>query len=283
MARLSITKCQGTGNDFVLVDRTDAPLAADWPEIAKILCDRHLGVGGDGMLLLGHADAPGADVALRIFNADGSPAEMCGNGVRCIARYLYERRPHKPIRAAVQTPSGTVRTEIVKSDGELSVRVDMGVPEDVTLYERPNLAGMRARAADVTLGNPHSVAFVDAPLLDIDLAAVAHAIARDGGYEDGVNVEVARLFPNGLLAMRVYERGVGETQACGTGACAVALAAIEMGKATSPVRVQMEGGDVTVEWGGRGQPAYLTGGAELVFDTAVDIAPALLQHHATAP
>lgn len=269
MARISVTKCQGTGNDFVLLDRrSGAPLP--YSDIAQTLCDRHLGVGADGLLVLEAPSSVGADVALRIFNADGSSAEMCGNGVRCVGRYMHDRTPSAPKRLKIETAAGPVRTEIT-SDTPFSVRVDMGVPGEIREGGKVRAGGVYGDRVDVSMGNPHSVVFVEVDLMPVDLGMAADAIAGDGTHPDGVNVEIARVFSGGPVAMRVYERGVGETQACGTGACAVAVGAIELGRAESPVRVTMLGGDVTVEWAGEGENAFLTGGAELVFDTTLDV------------
>ncbi|HYK52330.1 MAG TPA: diaminopimelate epimerase [Candidatus Eremiobacteraceae bacterium] len=269
MARISITKCQGTGNDFLLLDRRSGD-ELPYSDIAQTLCDRHLGVGADGLLVLESPSNTGADVAMRIFNADGSQAEMCGNGVRCVARYVHDRTPTSPRRLKVETGSGPVQTEIV-SDSPFSVRVDMGVPHEIRQSGKVRAGGVNGDRVDVSMGNPHCVVFVEVDLMPVDLGAAADAVALDGKYPDGVNVEIARVFSGGPVAMRVYERGVGETQACGTGACAVAVGAIELERAQSPVRVTMLGGDVTVEWAGEGENAFLTGGAELVFDTTIDV------------
>lgn len=269
MARIAVTKCQGTGNDFVLFDARSSE-ALPYADVAQAVCDRHLSVGGDGLLVLERPDEPGADVAMRIFNADGSEAEMCGNGIRCVARYVYERSSAAPRRLAVQTGSSIVHAEIV-GDSPFAVRVDMGEPGEIRTYGRARVPGISGDRIDVSMGNPHAVIFVEADLMPIDLATAAEAVSSDGTYENGVNVEIARSFKDGPVAMRVFERGVGETQACGSGACAVAVAAISSERATSPVRVTMLGGDVSVEWGGEGEPVYMTGGAELVFDTTLDV------------
>ena len=270
MARISLTKCQGTGNDFVLLDRTAAP-QLDYAALAPELCDRNFGVGADGVLVLERPTDLSCDVALRIFNADGSTAEMCGNGARCVARYMHDRTSDAPRRIAIQAPAGVVRTEIVDDPARFAVRVAMGVPTVIRIYDRERAAGISGDFADVVIGNPHTVMFVDLDLMTIDLPTVANAVAAGTRFEDGVNVEVARIFKSGPVALRVFERGVGETLACGTGACAVAVAAIEMKRATSPVRVTMQGGEVFVDWQGPGEQAYLTGGAELIFDTTIDV------------
>jgi len=270
MARLAVTKCQGAGNDFVLLDRTaGAPLR--YPEIAQKLCDRNFGVGGDGLLVLERPSTAGSDLTMRVFNADGSQAEMCGNGIRCVARYVHDRKPGSPRSLAIDTTSGVVRSEVVADAPRFSARVAMGVPDDIRIYDKEEVAGIPGYLADVVIGNPHRVVFVESDLMTIDLASVAGELTTDGVFEAGANVEVARIFAAGPIGMRVFERGVGETLACGTGACAVSIAAIEMGRAASPVRVTMQGGEVVVDWAGPGAQAYLTGGAEIVFDADVEV------------
>lgn len=268
MVRLRVTKCQGTGNDFVLLDRTNGA-RLDYPQAAKSLCDRRFGVGADGLLVLAPATQADADVAMRIFNADGSEAEMCGNGVRCLARYVFERHPGARRRLAVQTRAGAISTEVMDAP-DFAVRVTMGVPEDVFVHGIARIGDITAQIARVRIGTPHAVAFVDVAPHEVDLAAAAAVIESSSADPAGVNVEVARI-QSGVIAMRVLERGVGETWACGTGACAVAAAAIAMGSARSPVRIAMRGGNVVVEWAGAGCQAYLTGSAQIVFDADVDV------------
>ena len=275
MARLAVTKCQGAGNDFVLVDRT-AGAPFDYPATAKALCDRRYGVGADGMLVLSTPSQRDVDVRMRIFNADGSEAETCGNGIRCVARYWHERRPGAPRAVAVETLSGIVRATIAGTGAECAIRTSIGVPEDVFVYDEPqDVGGISAAVADVLIGNPHSVAFVDVAPDGLDLAAIAAQVEAGGPFENGVNVELARVRDGGI-DMRVFERGVGETLACGTGAVAVGVAAVTMRRAASPVKVAMRGGDVIVEWSGPDEQAYLTGGAELVFDTVVELPDSLV-------
>jgi diaminopimelate epimerase len=227
-------------------------------------------------LVVAPAGAKDADLSMRIFNADGSEAEMCGNGVRCVARYRYEQERSGSRCLAIATQAGVVRTEVVRTKPRFEVRVNMGLPASVVVHDRPGtIEGTRAELVDVSMGNPHCVAFVDGDLQSIDLPKFATEIAREGSFSEGVNVELGRVSTS-AVAMRVHERGVGETWACGTGACAVAVAAIVTGRSVSPVEVSMRGGDVTVEWAGRGSPAFLTGGAEITFRTEVEVADEML-------
>jgi len=264
-----VVKMNGTHNEFAIVDARLVPLD-DPVAFARRVCDRERGLGADGLLIA--LPSATADVRMRIINADGSEAEMCGNGVRCVARYRFERTPGAPKRLALRTQAGLIHAEVVDaSAASFAVRVAMGVPELVTLWDEPGIiCGLPVFGADVLIGNPHCVVFVQVDPATVDLGAIAAEIESENAFADGVNVEVARLLDN-AIDMRVHERGVGETMACGTGACAVALAAISMGKARSPVGVSMRGGDVVVEWAGPESEAFLTGGAEIVFHADVDV------------
>ena len=267
MPAIAVTKCQGTGNDFVLLDnRKERPFS--YASMARTLCDRRFGVGGDGLLVILPARDAGADLTMRIFNADGSEAEACGNGTRCIAAFIG-RESGRERALAIETPSGVVHTEPAGEPGV--VRVDMGVPTLGQPFEIGFAAGGRSyRCARVAMGNPHAVIFleddINAFALD-DLATAVDSLALDSG---GVNVEIARV-EGQRVHIRVNERGVGETWACGTGACAVAVAAITTGRSTSPIEVVQRGGAVSVRWDGPGKPAFLTGAAAIVFDTTVDV------------
>ncbi len=274
MALISVTKCQGTGNDFVLFDargRPDAPLA----EMAKILCPRRFGIGADGLLVLGEPGRPGADVTMRIFNPDGSEAAMCGNGIRCVARYLYDENPQNG-ELIVDTPAGLIQTAVVRWNGALGVRVTMGEPRpwggaDGRIDRRLLVDGQQVAAHAITIGNPNVVIFVEHDPLEVALDGIAATVAQWNVYDAEPNVEVVKT-EGGELFMRVRERGAGETWACGTGACAAAAATILTRRATSPVKVSTQGGSVSVEWPGVGHPAVLTGDAQLVFRTQIDLA-----------
>jgi len=269
MPSIALTKCQGTGNDFVLLDNR-AGTALRYAALARAACDRRFGIGADGLLVLLPAGPnSGADVAMRIFNADGSEAEMCGNGIRCLARYLA-RGGHAQDRLAVQTSAGIIRTEMMATPA--MVRVDMGAPALARPLEASfEFGGRTFHYARVSMGNPHAVIFVDGTLDTYPLDQLAAAASQASGETSGINVELARV-TGGRIQMRVHERGVGETWACGTGACAAAAAAIATGRLASPIEVATRGGSVNVAWNGADGSALLTGPAEIVFETTFDVA-----------
>jgi diaminopimelate epimerase len=288
MRTFSVAKVQGTGNDFVLLDnsaREHLPFAA----LARLWCARRFGIGADGLLVLEPATDPDADIGMRIFNADGSEAEMCGNGIRCVARYLEVARPGSPSAITVQTASGLVRVWHTTRDGANVVAVDMGVPR-FAKAEIPMRGDPDARAIDesvevpgaapvricaVSMGNPHCVTFLDTPVERVDLAAHAASLAALDLFPNGANFEIAHV-SGGRLTMRVLERGVGETQACGSGACAVGISAILTSRATSPLDVQMPGGPVSIEWPGPGASVQMTGPAEIVFFAEISVPDEIL-------
>jgi diaminopimelate epimerase len=273
MPVIPVTKCQATGNDFILYDaRRDETLP--YATVAKLLCSRRFSIGADGMLVLSTPADAGADVRMQVFNADGSEAEMCGNGVRCVARYLWERDP--PLEsAAIETASGIVRTAIVADGTDVRVRASLNVPVFLDFPDgrrtRPvKFGGSSGTACLISVGNPHLVCFMDrAPQL-LSLSAALEAIDSLKLYPRSLNVELARAI-DGRIEMRVHERGVGETWACGSGACAAATCAMVLKRALSPVRVQSKGGVVSVAWAGPGQPAELTGDAQLTFQARVEV------------
>lgn len=256
MNAVSIAKMHGACNDFVVVDgRTNsiASLAA----FARWVCDRHAGVGADGVIVIEPSN--GSRLAMRTINADGSEAEMCGNGARCAARWLDEAGEGDAIE--FDTAAGRVQTQIVARDPAYSVRVSVGVPR-IAAFARGGETGYT-----VDLGNPHVVFFRDG-VDDVDLERFARALQRDPALPHGANVHIAALAGPSTLDVRHWERGVGLTMACGTGAVACAAAAISSGRAGSPVDVRVPGGRLVVEWDGR-RAATLTGPAARVFDAVV--------------
>ena len=255
---MHVTKMHGARNDFAIVDCRAETI--ELASFARWVCDRRAGIGADGVIALERSGV--ADVRMRILNADGGEAEMCGNGIRCAARWLDEAGEGE--RIAFETEAGIVRTEIVTRTPEFLVRVEMGIPavEDLALK---GISG----AAFVDVGNPHVVIF-RSDVDGIDLAAVAESLHQEPRFRDGTNVHVAAVRGPDSLNVRHWERGVGLTQACGTGAVACAAVAIERRLAKAPVEILVPGGRLVVEWDGR-EGADLIGPAARVFDTELDV------------
>jgi diaminopimelate epimerase len=277
--RIEFVKMQGLANDFLVFD-APAGLAGVPIDPARLraLADRHTGVGFDQALMLEAPRDPDHRVFYRIFNADGGEVEQCGNGARCVAALLYARAPQRGREMVLESKAGLVHA-CVRPDG--SVSVDMGepafAPESIPLdapAERPSysleVGGESLAFGAVSLGNPHAVLRVD----DIDTAPVARlgpAIERHPRFPRRVNVGFMQVLGAGHIALRVFERGVGETRACGTGACAAVAVGRRQGLLAADVRVDLAGGTAEVSWGGGGEHAWLTGPALTVFSGIVDI------------
>jgi diaminopimelate epimerase len=282
---MKLAKWQGLGNDYVIVEESALP-AALTPGAISLLCDRHLGVGSDGILVCGQPTGvvPGAVARMRVFNPDGSESEMCGNGIRMFARYLVDEGRVSGPEFVVETLAGAVKP-CLRADG--TVRVDMGrarfrsesilpasaagtsshMPAAEVVDAVLETGGREYRFTFVDVGNPHCVIFVD-DLALFDVAGVGSVIERHPLFPNRVNVEFVRVEPDGSVRMRVWERGVGETQACGTGATAVGAACVRLGRAVSPVVVRLLGGDLTIEVvRERGAAGAEAGGAWRVFMT----------------
>jgi len=280
---LHFTKMHGLGNDFVVVDDRDATWDFD-EDAVRWLCDRHFGVGADGLILVRKPTRDDADFAWEFRNADGSSAEMCGNGIRCLARWLVERElaGAGPIR--VQTATGVAQVEVLRAaDGAfVSARVDMGEPvldaaavpvelgHDQVIDQplEPDAGPVRVTA--VSMGNPHAVIWVD----DVDEAPVESlgpAVECHPAFPRKTNVEFANVDSPDHIRLRVWERGVGETLACGTGACAAVVAAALSCRTGRTATVELPGGELTVEWLPSGH-IRMTGPAETVFSGVLELA-----------
>jgi diaminopimelate epimerase len=280
---MNFTKLQATGNDFILIET--GGVEQDWSPLAMAMCNRHFGIGADGLLLLLPSDS--ADFGMRIFNPDGSEAEACGNGLRCLVRYVVEkgRLSSKPDRAggiSVATVDGIRKARIVTTkDGLAGIQVGMGVPkfgaEDIPVKIEEGIvdiksmlsyhikAGRRELLLNlVSMGNPHAVYFWRRPVSDFPLSRLGPEVERSSIFPRRTNFEVARVIDRGQIEARVWERGAGETLACGSGACAIAVAARLHGYIDNRVNIRLPGGVLEVEWGGRGE-VFLSGPAEIVF------------------
>jgi diaminopimelate epimerase len=251
---IPFTKASACGNDFLIIDTRWA--GADMFALSKRLCDRHNGVGADGVEWL--AREPGGDATIRLINADGSEAEISGNGTRCVAAFLVAQGA--PDKLSIRTRAGVKQCELIsRTDHRFEFEMDMGIPELETSFQL-NLPSGNVRGTPVSMGNPHYVVFVDsfAP----DWPARGAEIQRQPEFQDGVNVEFVRGGGSSSIEVRFYERGVGETQSSGTGSCASAVAAISAGLVTSPVSVYAAGGTQTVRW--EGKNIFLRGTAQLL-------------------
>jgi diaminopimelate epimerase len=264
MSRNSIpfTKMHGLGNDFVvinsLVNKYDLS-----PAFIAELANRHTGIGFDQLLLIEPSHQ--ANIFCRIFNADGSEAEQCGNGLRCIARYIHEEGLDVSKQLSIETRAGLFTVEISDYD---HIRVCMGQPVITQPQLELRLASKTASVCILSLGNPHAVMQVN-DLNDASLEQLAKEIAADKHFPDGVNVGFMQVAGAQHIRLRTFERGSGETYACGSNACATAVAGILQNVSQSPVKVDFRYGSLTIEWEGKQQPVYMTGAAARVYSGEV--------------
>ncbi len=275
--RLKFTKMHGLGNDFVVLDAIAHPVALT-PEQLRFIADRHFGIGCDQILQVEVPRQPDTDFYYRIFNADGGEVEQCGNGARCFVRYVHDKRLTAKTRIRVGTLSGVIVPRL-EPDGQ--VTVDMGIPE----FEPPKIpfeAGRRAltylldvdgkqlEISALSMGNPHAVQIVP----DVDTAPVISQgplIEWHPRFPQRVNAGYMQIVDRAHIRLRVYERGAGETLACGTGACAAVAAGITRGLLDAQVRVTTRGGDLGISWAGEGAPVLMTGPAVTVFEGEIEI------------
>lgn len=275
--KLKFTKMQGVGNDFVVIDAIRQTISLS-PQQIRFLADRHFGVGCDQLLLVEKPSIPDVDFRYRIFNADGGEVEQCGNGARCFVRFVHDQRLTAKNEILVETARGIIRPKL-ENDGQ--VTVDMGAPHFIPA-DIPFVATEQALTYDLTvgateaiigavsMGNPHAVQIVD----DVDNAPVAEQgplIEHHARFPQRVNAGFMQIVDAHRIRLRVYERGTGETLACGTGACAAAVTGIQLGKLASPVTVAMRGGELKIRWSGDGNPVLMTGPAVTVFEGEITL------------
>jgi len=276
--KLRFTKMHGLGNDFVVIDATRAPVELT-PARVRAIADRYFGVGCDQLLVVEPASRPEVDFRYRIFNADGGEVEQCGNGARCFVRFVHDKRLTERREIRVETKSGLIAPRL-REDG--LVTVDMGVPElapakipfvsDSDAVVQPlEVDGRIVAITAVSMGNPHAVQVV----ADVEAAPVAAqgaAIERHPRFPARVNAGFMEVADPHRIRLRVFERGAGETLACGTGACAAVVAGILRGLLESPVRVDTRGGELEIAWDGPGAPVMMTGPAVTVFEGEIELA-----------
>ena len=272
---MKFTKMHGLGNDYVYVEGFTQPAPADPGTLARAVSDRHFGVGSDGLILI--LPSQSADARMRMFNADGSEGEMCGNGVRCVAKYIHDHGIARKPRVTVETGRGVLTLDLTVEGGEAKlVRVDMGtpilepdripttLPGDPAVDVPVEVGGKELRLTAVSMGNPHAVLFVD----DVEafpLEALGPLIERHPAFPRRVNFHAAEVVSPSEVRMRTWERGSGVTLACGTGACAVCVAGVLTGRTGPKILAHLPGGDLELEWASRDASVFMTGPATEVF------------------
>lgn len=279
---MKFTKMQGIGNDYVYVD-CFRETVKNPSKTAKIVSDRHFGIGSDGLILICPSEK--ADFRMVMYNADGSEGAMCGNGIRCVGKYVYDYGLTDKTDLSVETKSGIKYLKLtVENDKAVKIRVNMGRPERcaekipiVTAHEQVQeeeieAAGRIWKMTGISMGNPHAVVPYDGNLEDLEIEKIGPCFEHHKVFPDRVNTEFIRVLDDHTVQMRVWERGSGETLACGTGACAVAVAALwNRWVKEGPVTVRLLGGDLTIKWDRNEDTVYMTGPAQVVFDGEIDL------------
>jgi len=270
---MRFTKMQGAGNDYIYVDCIRQAAPKNPVALAKAISDRHFGVGGDGLILVCPSER--ADARMRMFNADGSEAEMCGNGVRCVAKFVYDHGIAKKPSLTIETGRGVLALDLEVAGGKVNrVRVDMGEPIleaamiPTTLPGNPPV-NVRLPAYDLTvtcasMGNPHCIAFVE-EITDHLVLGVGPKVEIDAAFPRRVNVEFVKVNRRDDVTVRVWERGSGETLACGTGACAVCVAGVLTDRTDRKITAHLPGGDLLLDWDEKTRHVFMTGPAIEVF------------------
>ena len=272
---MKFTKMQGIGNDYVYVNCLKEKIENP-SELAKKISDRHFGVGSDGLIMINPSDK--ADFEMEMYNADGSRGEMCGNGIRCVAKYVYDYGLTDKTSISIETLAGIKYLDLTVEDGKVVlVKVDMGKPifspeqipvvsQRETVVDEPiDIDGQEYRMTCVSMGNPHAVVFIDQDVSEFPLEEIGVKFENHERFPKRVNTEFVNIIDRHTAQLRVWERGSGETLACGTGACAVAVACVLNGLTEEEVTVKLLGGDLQIKWDKEKDTVYMTGPAEVVF------------------
>ena len=277
---MKFTKMHGLGNDYVYVncfeEKIDNP-----PAVARFVSDRHFGIGSDGLIMINPSQK--ADFEMEMYNADGSRGEMCGNGIRCVAKYVYDYGLTDKTQISVETLGGIKYLDLTVEDGKVSlVKVDMGKPElkadlipilserEQVIDEPIEVDGKEYHMTGVSMGNPHAVIYVD-DVKGLDLEKTGPKFETHERFPKRISTEFVHCIDRQTVEMRVWERGSGETLACGTGACAVAVSSILNNLTDTQVTVKLLGGDLQIEWDREKDRVFMTGPATVVFDGVIDI------------
>ena len=277
---MKFTKMHGLGNDYVYVncfeEKIDNP-----PAVARFVSDRHFGIGSDGLIMINPSKT--ADFEMEMYNADGSRGEMCGNGIRCVAKYVYDYGLTDKTQISVETLGGIKYLDLTVEDGKVSlVKVDIGKPEleadlipiiserEQVIDEPIEVDGKEYHMTGVSMGNPHAVIYVD-DVKGLDLEKIGPKFENHERFPKRINTEFVHCIDRQTVEMRVWERGSSETLACGTGACAVAVSSILNNLTDTQVTVKLLGGDLQIEWDREKDRVFMTGPATVVFDGVIDI------------
>lgn len=279
---MKFTKMQGLGNDYVYVDCFKETVS-DPSATARFVSDRHFGIGSDGLIMIKTSEK--ADFEMEMYNTDGSRSEMCGNGIRCVAKYVYDYGLTDKTHISIETLGGIKYLDLTVEDGKTKlVRVNMGKPEltpelipivpekeESSIINAPIVvAGKEYRMTGVSMGNPHAVVYVD-DVDGLDIMSAGPGFENHERFPNRINTEFVQVIDEHTVKMRVWERGAGETLACGTGACAAAVASILNGLTEDKVTVKLPGGDLEVWWNRQEDLVYMTGPAVVVYDGEIDI------------
>ncbi len=277
---MKFTKMHGCGNDYIYINGF-CETVKDKAAAARILSDRHFGIGGDGVIFINPSDV--ADFEMEMYNADGSRSEMCGNGIRCVAKYVYDKGMTQ--KTSLRIASGGSVKEITLSckDGKADkIRVNMGAPQlaaanvpvvcarETAIDEEIEAGGALYRMTCVSMGNPHAVVFLD-EVDGLDIEKIGPAFEHHVRFPNRTNTEFVKVIDRNTVQMRVWERGTGETLACGTGCCAVAAAGVLCGLTDDQVTVRLPGGELYIEWDRKQNAIFMTGPANTVFEGEIDM------------
>lgn len=278
---MKFTKMHGLGNDYVYVNCLEEEIKQP-SEVSKYVSDRHFGIGSDGLILIKPSKV--ADFKMDMYNADGSQGEMCGNGIRCVAKYVYDYGLTDKTNISVETLAGIKYLDMTLDKGKVAlVKVNMGAPElaseripivaeDERVINVPlEVKGREYKMTGVSMGNPHCVIFMDEDVRTLNLEEIGPGFENHRRFPKRINTEFVNVLDENTLRMRVWERGSGETLACGTGACATAVAAMLNGYSRHEVTIQLLGGDLKIQWDGGAAPVYMTGPATTVFDGVIEL------------
>lgn len=277
---LKFTKMHGLGNDYVYMDAINQKIE-NREELARYVSDRHFGIGSDGLILI--CESKVADFRMQMFNSDGTEAEMCGNGIRCVGKFVYDKKMTNKDIVTIETLAGIKTLKLTIKDGKVEkARVDMGEPIlepskiPVISKEMP-VKNLKLKIEDkefnftaVSMGNPHAITFIDEDVKEFELEKYGKPVEINDAFPKRTNVEFIHIVDRNNIKMRVWERGAGETLACGTGACASAVASVLNGYTDRNVNVELLGGTLEIEWNEENNHVYMTGSATTVFEGEIE-------------